>query len=161
MSTQENLKTAIAGESQANRKYAAFAQKADEEGFKGVAKLFRAASEAESLHAINQLKVAGMVKSTEENLKAAIEGETYEFTEMYPGFIDEADAENNPAAKRAFQLANEAEKSHAGLYKKALENPDKDLDYYLCGICGYINEDSAPVKCPVCGAPSSMFKNIG
>lgn len=160
MSTQENLKTAIAGESQANRKYTAFAKKADEEGHKGVAKLFRAAAEAESLHALNQLKVAGFVKSTEENLKAAIEGETYEFTEMYPGFIDEAAKENNSAAKRAFSLANEAEKSHAQLYKKALENPGLDTDYYFCGVCGYINENSAPDKCPVCGAPASMFVNI-
>lgn len=160
MSTQSNLKTAIAGESQANRKYQAFAQKAEEEGHKGVAKLFRAASEAESLHALNQLKIAGLVKSTEENLKAAIDGETYEFTEMYPGFIEKAAEENNPAAKRAFELANEAEKSHAALYKKALQNPDHDTDYYFCGVCGYINEGSAPDKCPVCGVPSSKFRNI-
>ncbi len=161
MSTQDNLKTAIAGESQANRKYLAFAQKADEEGHKGVAKLFRAASEAESLHALNQLRIAGLVNSTEENLKAAIEGETYEFTEMYPGFIKEATEENHTAAKIAFNLASGAEKSHAVLYKKALENPDKDTDYYYCGVCGYINEDFAPDKCPVCGAPESKFSNIG
>lgn len=161
MSTQDNLKTAIAGESQANRKYLAFAQKADQEGRKGVAKLFRAASEAESLHALNQLRIAGVIKSTEENLKAALEGETYEFTEMYPGFIETAEKENNPAAKRAFELANEAEKSHAALYKKALENPDHDDDYYVCGVCGYINESEAPIQCPVCGMPSSKFQNIG
>ncbi|MHB8169930.1 MAG: rubrerythrin family protein [Thermincolia bacterium] len=161
MNTEKNLKTAFAGESQANQKYLAFAQKAEEEGYKGIAKLFRATAEAETLHAMSHLKVLGLINSTEENLKAAIEGETYEFTEMYPGFIAEAVEENNAAAKRTFHLANEAEKIHAELYKKALENLNHDADYFLCGICGYVNENSAPEKCPVCGAPSARFKNIG
>ena len=161
MSTQDNLKNAIAGESQATLKYAAFAKKADEEGYKGAAKLFRAASQAEALHATHQLKTAGLIQSTAENLQAAIEGETYEFTQMYPQFLAKAEEENEPAAKRAFHLANEAEKSHASLYQKALENMEGDIDYYYCGVCGYINENSPPEKCPVCGVPSSKFINAG
>ncbi|MHB1421104.1 MAG: rubrerythrin family protein [Bacillota bacterium] len=161
MSTQENLKTSFAGESQANRKYLAFAQKAEEEGMKGVAKLFRAAAEAETIHALSQLKALGIVKSTEENLKAAIEGETFEFTQMYPGFIAEAETEDDKAAKRVFHLANEAEKSHAALYQKALDALEHDSDYLICGVCGYISEGERPDKCPVCGAPHSKFKNVG
>ncbi|ADY57487.1 Rubrerythrin [Syntrophobotulus glycolicus DSM 8271] len=161
MSTKDNLKTSFAGESQANRKYLAFAKKADEEGYKGVAKLFRAAAEAETLHALSQLNALGMVNTTAENLKAAIEGETYEFTVMYPGFIAEAEAGEEKTAKRVFHLANEAEKSHAELYQKALDSLEQDKDYYFCGICGYIHEGSAPEKCPVCGVPASKFRNIG
>lgn len=161
MSSEKNLKEAFAGESQANRKYLAFAQKADEEGYKGAAKLFRAAAEAETLHAMNELKALGMVKSTEENLKAGIEGETYEFTSMYPGFIEEAKAEGNNAVLRIFHLANEAEKSHAHLYQQALEDIHADNDYYFCPVCGYIHTNEAPEKCPICGVPGSKFKNIG
>lgn len=161
MNTDKNLKESFAGESQANRKYLAFAQKAEEEGHKGAAKLFRAAAEAETLHALNQLKLMGQINSTEENLKAGIKGETYEFTEMYPGFIEEAKKEENTAVQRTFHLANEAEKSHAALYKDALENLNADSDYYFCGVCGYVNKNEAPAKCPVCGAPASKFKNIG
>ena len=161
MSTEKNLKSAFAGESQANKKYLAFAKKAEEEGYKGIAKLFRATAEAETLHALTHLKVLGMINSTEENLKAAIEGETYEFTEMYPKFISEATEEGNTAAKRAFHLANEAEKIHADLYKKALENLNGDAEYFVCGVCGYVSEDSAPDKCPICGAPATKFTNVG
>lgn len=161
MSTKENLKTSFAGESQANRKYLAFAKKADEEGLKGVAKLFRAAAEAETIHAFSQLNALGMVNTTAENLKAAIEGETHEFTVMYPGFIAEAEASGEKSALRVFNLANEAEKSHAELYQKALDALEKNADYYLCGICGFIQEGNAPDKCPVCGAPAGKFKNIG
>lgn len=163
MSTEENLKAAFAGESQANRKYLAYAAKADEEGYPGVAKLFRAAAEAETIHALAHLKVMGVVKSTAENLKDAIKGETYEFTEMYPGFISEAEAANNTAAKRTFNLANEAEKTHAEYYTKNLEALDKkaNVDYYLCTVCGNLHEGSAPEKCSVCGAPASKFKNVG
>ncbi len=161
MSTEKNLKSAFAGESQANKKYLAFARKAEEEGYKGIAKLFRATAEAETLHALTHLKVLGMINSTEENLKAAIEGETYEFTEMYPNFIAEAIEEGNTAAKRAFHLANEAEKIHAELYKKALENLNEDANYHVCGVCGYVSEGSAPDKCPICGAPATKFVNVG
>ena len=163
MSTDKNLKTAFAGESQANRKYLAFAQKADQEGFPGVAKLFRAAAEAETIHAMSELKALGGVKSTAENLKEAVEGETYEFTEMYPGFISEAEQEGQSNARRAFNFANEAEKVHADLYKKALEslNQNEDTDYYVCEVCGNLEKGSAPDKCSICGAPKSKFKNVG
>ncbi|MDA8441763.1 MAG: rubrerythrin family protein [Peptococcaceae bacterium] len=161
MSTQDNLKAAFAGESQANRKYLAFAQKADAEGNHGAAKLFRAAAEAETIHALSHFKVLQGVKSTAENLQAAIEGETYEYTEMYPGFIAEAVAADDKLAKRTFDMANEAEKSHAALYRKALAALEQDNEYYVCSVCGYIHEGSAPDKCPVCGAPADKFKNIG
>ena len=163
MSTEKNLQAAFAGESQANRKYLAFAAKADQEGYPAVAKLFRAAAEAEAIHALSELKALGGIKSTAENLQAAIEGETYEFTEMYPGFIESAEAEGHNLAKRAFHFANEAEQVHADLYKKALaalENKE-DVDYFLCPVCGYIHERTAPDKCPICGANGSAFKNLG
>jgi rubrerythrin len=163
MSTEKNLKAAFAGESQANRKYLAFAAKAQEEGYIAAAKLFRAASEAEAIHALSELKALGGIKSTAENLKEAIEGETYEFTEMYPDFIETAEAEGNNQAKRAFNFANEAEKVHAELYKKALAalEAKEDIDYYICPVCGYIHEKEAPEKCPICGAKGTSFKNVG
>ena len=163
MDTDNNLKTSIAGESQANRKYAAFAKKADEEGYPAVAKLFRAASEAEAIHAYAQLRAVGAIKSTAENLKAAIEGETYEFTEMYPGFIAKAEEEGAKQAKTSFNHANEAEKVHAGLYTKVLESLDAkpEVEYYLCTVCGNVAENEPPDKCPICNAPKKAFKNVG
>ncbi|HPU36060.1 MAG TPA: rubrerythrin family protein [Bacillota bacterium] len=164
MKTDQNLKEAFAGESQANRKYHAFARKADEEGYPSVAKLFRAAAEAEAIHAYSQLRAMGGIKTTAENLQAAIDGETYEFTEMYPRFIKDAEEEGaSGQAKRAFYLANEAEKVHAELYRKALEALEKkeEIEYFLCTGCGYIQENSAPEKCPICGAPAKAFKNVG
>ncbi|OPZ75202.1 MAG: Nigerythrin [Firmicutes bacterium ADurb.Bin456] len=163
MKTEKNLKEAFAGESQANRKYHAFAKKAEEEGYPGAAKLFRAAAEAEAIHAYSELKAMGGIKTTAENLQEAIDGETYEFTVMYPGFIEEAEKEGANPAKRVFSLANEAEKVHADLYRKALAalEEKKDKEYYLCTVCGYIEEDSAPDRCPICGAAAKVFKNVG
>ncbi|TEB07567.1 Nigerythrin [Pelotomaculum schinkii] len=163
MSTEKCLKDSFAGESQANRKYLAFAKKADDEGYPGVAKLFRAASEAEAIHAQAELKALGGIKTTGENLQSAIDGETYEFTQMYPGFIQTAEAEGNSQAKKVFTFANEAEKVHADLYKKALAALDSkaDTDYYLCTVCGYIHENNAPEKCPICGSTAKAFKNVG
>lgn len=163
MSTEKCLKESFAGESQANRKYLAFAKQADDEGYPGVAKLFRAASEAEAIHALKELQAMGGIKTTAENLQAAIDGETYEFTQMYPGFIQTAETEGNSQAKRVFNLANEAEKVHAELYKKALDALDSkaDTDYYVCTVCGFIHENSAPEKCPICGAAPKAFKNVG
>lgn len=161
--TDKNLATAFAGESQANRKYLAFAKQADSEGHAQVAKLFRAAAEAETFHAHTHLKTLGGIKSTSENLQSAIEGETYEFESMYPDFIKIAKEENNTAAVRTFTLANEAEKVHAELYKKALANMDnaETFDYYICTVCGHIAEKGAPEKCPICGAKSQAYKTIG
>lgn len=162
MSTMENLKEAFAGESMANRKYLAFAKMADKEGFSQIAKLFRAAAAAESVHAHNHLRVMGEVKSTEENLQEAIAGETMEFSEMYPAFIEEAEKEGNKKAVRSFDLANQVEKVHAELYQKALDNMDdnEEVDYYVCEICGYTVEGEAPERCPVCGAVHSKFTKV-
>lgn len=162
MSTMDNLKEAFAGESQANRKYLAFAKKADAEGHTQIAKLFRAAADAETVHAHAHLRVMDGINSTEENLKAAIEGETEEFEEMYPGFIEEAKAEDNTAAVITFENANAVEKIHAELYKKALENMgnNEEVDYYVCQVCGNTVENQAPEKCPICGVPASKFIKI-
>ena len=162
MSTEKNLAAAFAGESQANRKYLAFAKQADQEGFPQIARLFRATAEAETIHAHAHLKAMGGIKSTAENLQAAVSGETYEFSDMYPPFIQEAEAENNPAAVRTFKLANEAEKVHADLYKKALANLDKKetYDVYLCIVCGHVAEGAAPDACPICGAKAAAYKKI-
>lgn len=159
MSTEKNLLEAFAGESQANRKYLAFAKKAEDEGYQSIAKLFRATAEAETIHALNHLKNAGGIKSTKENLQEAINGETFEFEKMYPPMIKEAQKEGNKAAERGFHFANEAEKIHAKLYKEALDNIDKkeDIDYFLCPICGYIEAKEAPEKCPICGARKTAF----
>jgi len=160
--TEQNLKDAFAGESQANRKYLAFAKKAEAEGFKQVAKLFRAAAEAETVHAHNHLKELGGIKSTKENLEEAINGESYEFQKMYPQMIRDAEAEGNKGALRSFNYANDVEKIHAALYKKALENLGKspDADMYVCQVCGYTAEGQAPDECPVCKAKKQSFKKI-
>lgn len=159
MSTLDNLKEAFAGESQANRKYLAFAKKADEEGYHQIARLFRAAAAAETVHAHNHLTVMKGIVNTEENLKEAIEGEVDEFTKMYPGFIEEAKAEGDDAATWTFDVANKVEKIHAGLYKKALENLGENVEtsYYVCNFCGNTVEKEAPDICPVCGAPKKEF----
>jgi rubrerythrin len=159
----EDLKTAFAGESQANRKYTAFAKKADEEGFHQVARLFRAAAHGETIHALRHFRNMGEIKSTQENLQAAIAGETYEFTEMYPAFIKDAQAEGNKPAEKGFADANSVEKIHAGLYKEALESlgkPGEEFDYYVCPICGYVHAKGAPERCPVCNTPGSKFEKI-
>jgi len=160
--TEQNLKDAFAGESQANRKYLAFAKKAEAEGFKQVAKLFRAAAEAETVHAHNHLKELGGIKSTKENLEDAINGESYEFQKMYPQMIKDAESEGNKGALRSFNYANDVEKIHAALYKKALETLGKapDADIYVCQVCGYTVEGEAPDECPVCKAKKQSFKKI-
>jgi rubrerythrin len=160
--TVEHLQEAFAGESQANRRYLAFAEKAEREGYAQIARLFRAAAAAETVHAHNHLKVLKGVKSTSENLKEAIEGETGEFREMYPRMIAAAQAEGNKEAERTFNFANEVEKIHAALFQKALKNlEDKKMtDIYVCSVCGYTVEGEAPENCPVCKAVKKMFKKI-
>ncbi len=162
MKTEKNLQDAFAGESQANRRYLAFAKKADLEGYKQVAKLFRAAAEAETVHAHSHLRELGGIKSTKENLLEAINGESYEFQKMYPQMIEDAKAEDKKGAERSFSYANEVEKVHADLYKEALENLGKnpDVDYYVCQVCGYTAEGEAPDVCPVCKSKKQMFKKI-
>ncbi len=159
--TMENLAAAFAGESQANRKYLAFAKKADRDGYPQIAKLFRAAAEAETVHAHAHLRAMGAIGDTAANLKEAIAGETHEFKSMYPKMIEEAEAEGDKAAHRSFKFANEVEEIHAKLYQKALENMDnmKECDYYVCSVCGYTCEDEIPESCPVCKAkPNAFFK---
>ena len=160
MSTTDNLKAAFAGESQANRKYLAFAKKADADGFKQVAKLFRAAAAAETIHAHARLRVLGGVKTTAENLEAAVSGEDYEHQEMYPGFV--AEAEGNKAALISFKNAMEVEKIHSGLYGEALKSVKAGSDLaeapiYVCEICGNTVIGEAPDKCPICGVPKDKF----
>ncbi len=161
MTTQENLKEAFAGESQANRKYLAFADKAEQEGFKQVARLFRAAADAETVHAKNHLRVMGGVGKTIDNLKSAISGETVEFRDMYPRFIEQAKKEKaSDAVILSFDVANQVEKIHAGLYQKALDDlgRNKETVYHVCQICGNTVEGDAPERCPICNAPREMFR---
>ena len=163
--SEQDLKDAFAGESQANRKYLAFAEKADKEGYAQVAKLFRAAAAAETVHAHNHLRALKGIKSTAENLKEAIGGEFYEFNQMYPEFIQDAKDEGNSSAERTFNYANEVEKIHHKLYEKALEAVDRGEDLekneiYICPVCGYTHEGKPPEKCPVCGAIKKVFKKV-
>ena len=161
----EKLKAAFAGESQANRRYLAFAKKADEEGLTQVARLFRAAAEAETVHAHNHMRIAGEIGMTVGNLDEAISGETFEFTEMYPEYLDVARREGNRQAEWSFNVANHVEKIHAGLFRRTLEalkNNEElpDVDYYVCQVCGNTVEGSAPAKCPICGAPKAQFLKV-
>ncbi len=161
--TEQNLQEAFAGESQANRKYLAFAKKADQEGYPQVANLFRAAAEAETVHAHAHLRVLKGIKSTAENLKEAIAGETHEFKSMYPAMIDAAQSEGDKAALRSFTYANEVEQIHADLYQKALDsldNPESVECYYVCAVCGYTCEDEPPETCPVCSANIKAFSRV-
>lgn len=161
--SEDFLKEAFAGESQANRKYLAFAVQADKEGFPQAAKLFRAAAEAETVHAHNHLKALKGIGTTAENLKVAIAGETHEFKHMYPEMIEAAKAEGDKTALRTFEYANEVEKIHAALYEKALASlgsAQAEASYYVCPICGYTAEGNPPDKCPVCNAKGSTFKKI-
>jgi rubrerythrin len=163
--TTQNLKDAFSGESQANRTYLAFSKKAEQEGLNQVAKLFRAAAYAETVHALNHLEIIGKTKSSLENLKTAVSGETFEFDEMYPKYIETAKQEGNKKAKWSFDVANKVEKIHAQLFSKAIEALEgnkmpTNTDYYVCEVCGNTVEGSAPERCPICGAPKKEFKLI-
>lgn len=161
--TLENLKAAFAGESQANRRYLAFAKKADEEGYPQVAKLFRAAAAAETVHALSHFRAMDGVQSTADNISAAIAGENYEVTSMYPTFIEDAEAEQIKKAAVSFRWAWEVEKVHEALYRKALAGLGKEtpaVDYYVCSVCGYTHEGTPPDKCPVCGTPGKRFERV-
>jgi rubrerythrin len=161
--SEQYLKEAFAGESQANRKYLAYAQKADQEGYPQVARLFRAAAEAETVHAHNHLKAMDGIHTTEKNLKDAIAGETHEFKKMYPEMIEGAQSEGNRQAERTFTYANEVEKIHARLYENLLDglgSPVEPYPYYICPVCGYTAENEPPDVCPVCGAKGKAFKKV-
>ena len=161
--TEEFLKEAFAGESQANRKYQAFAAKADKDGYPQAAKLFRAASEAEAVHANNHLMAKKAIKSTKENLQEAISGEDDEYEKMYPEMIKTAKAEKQKEAEMSFYYANEVEKIHSELYNKLLSSLGKSAEtfpYYVCPYCGNTVEKEAPDVCPVCGAKGELFKRV-
>lgn len=159
--TNENLKEAFAGESQAFQKYTAFAEAAEKDGKPNIARLFRTTAQAEQIHAAGHLKALDGINSTVDNLKAAISGETFEFEKMYPPMLEQAEAEGHKA-KRMFKFAIEAEEVHAKLYALALEAAEKgtdltEVDFYLCPVCGFIEFGKAPEKCPVCGVPGGKF----
>ncbi len=163
--TDENVQNAFAGESQANRKYLFFAEKADKEGHKQIARLFRAAADAETAHARNHLNVIQGIKSTKENLQAAVSGENHEFTEMYPGFIKQAETDGAKKAIGSFDLANQVEEIHHTMFSDFLGKLEQgeviaEKPIYVCQYCGNTVEGEAPDKCPVCGAPKKMFKSI-
>ncbi len=157
-STLDNLMDAFAGESQANRKYLAYSKKAEKEGKLNAAKLFKAASDAETIHALKHFEVAGKVGGTADNLKDAVAGETHEYKDMYPDFVKLAQAEGNKAALKSFEFAMKAEEVHARLYQEALDSLDdaEEVFYYLCPVCGNI-EKSVPEKCSICGVPGDKF----
>ncbi len=166
MATMDNLQAAFAGESQANRKYLAFAKKADQDGLPQVAKLFRAAAEAETIHAHAHLRVMGGIKDTVANLEEAIAGEAYEFKTMYPEFLAEAQTEGNKPAEFSFKNALAVEEVHHDLYSKALAAVQAGSDLpaaaiYVCPVCGNTVEGSSPDKCEVCGVLGERFAEIG
>jgi rubrerythrin len=165
MATEQNLKEAFAGESQANRKYIAFAKKAEAEKYPQIAKLFRAAAEAETVHALEHLRVMQGVMDTGANLKTAIEGEGFEFKEMYPEFLKTAEQEKNESAAMSFSNALAVERIHYGLYQEALKvlQSGKDLppaSMFVCSVCGNTLKNDPPEKCPVCGSPKRMFFEV-
>lgn len=163
--TDDNLKTAFAGESQANRRYLAFSNQAEEEELPNVARRFRVAAEAETVHALNQIAAMGGVRSTLENLKEAMEGEEYEATEMYPKFLEDARKEDRTEAVMSFTWIRKVEETHKNMYQQAIEQVTKgddveEKEYYVCMNCGYPEEGATPERCPVCGAPRDMFKKV-
>jgi len=163
MKTKENLMEAFAGESQANRKYLAFAKKAEKDGFKNVARLFQAIAEAETVHALKHFEIAEKVSGTLDNLKAAAEGEHHEFTEMYPEFIETAKKESQDKALQSFEYANAAEKVHGGIFndlkeKVAAGKDAEDKAVFLCPVCGWVGMDPVPDKCPICNTAKKAFK---
>jgi len=163
--TEENLQSAFAGESQANRRYLFFADKAVKDGYPQAARLFRAVAEAETIHARNHFAAMDGIGSTRDNLTAGAVGEHYEFTRIYPPFIEQAEIENNERAQRSFEYANEVEQVHHGLFEAAMKAFDagqqlKDEPYFICPVCGNTVAGEAPEKCPICGAPGSSFKRV-
>ena len=163
--TEKNLLDAFAGESQAHMKYMAFGDKAEQENLPNIARLFRANSFAEVMHATNHLRHLGGIGSTEDNVKAAIAGETFEVEEMYPAYIHVAQMQGEKGAEISTTAALKAEEVHAEMYKKAQTALEKreDLEYkpiQVCGVCGFTLEGGAPDNCPVCGAPKEKFKEF-
>ncbi len=165
MKTKENLMAAFGGESQANRKYLAFARKAKKEGFENVARIFNAIAEAETIHALKHFEIAGEVGETSENLKKAAEGEHYEFTEMYPEFIKAAEDEGEKKALQSFEYANAAEKVHGGIFNDLKATVAKGSDteaaeVELCPVCGWVGVSDIPDNCPICNTARKAFEKF-
>jgi len=163
--TEENLQSAFAGESQANRRYLFFADKAEKEGHNQVARLFRAAAEAETIHARNHFAAMDGIGSTRDNLMAGAIGEHYEFTRMYPPFIEQAESEDNKRAQVSFEYANEVEQIHHRHFEAAIKAFEagqqlEDKPYFVCQVCGNTVAGEAPERCPICGAPRGKFKRV-
>ncbi len=163
MKTDKNLMEAFAGESQANRKYLAFAKQAEKDGFKNIGRVFKAIAGAETIHALKHFEIAGKVNSTLDNLGVAAEGEHHEFTKMYPEFIETAKEENHQKALKTFEYANAAEKVHGDIFHNlkalAARNSDaEDKDIHLCPVCGWVGFDPAPDKCPICDTSKKIFQ---
>lgn len=163
--TRENLMAGFGGESQANRRYLFFAEKAEREGHPQIARMFRAIAEAETVHARNHLRIAGEIKSTRENLLAAIEGERYEFEEMYPAFVQQAGADGNMTARTNFHRTRMVEEIHHGMYRAALESLEKGRrlegkPIYICETCGHTVEGEPPDRCPICNAIRSAYRRV-
>ena len=163
--TEKNLQEAFAGESQANRRYLFFADKAEKEGYSQIARLFRAAADAETVHARNHFNAMDGVGSTKDNLLAGVVGEHYEFTRMYPAFIEQAELENNKRAQVSFKYANEVEQIHHGYFEQALKALEagqqlKDEPYFICPVCGNTVAGEAPERCSICATPGSRFERV-
>ena len=163
--TEENLKAAFAGESQAHMRYLIFAKRAEADGFPNVARLFRAISYAEQVHATNHFDVLGMIHGSAEDLQMAIDGETYEVNEMYPAFAAVAQLQEEKGALKTTSWALQAEKVHAGMYQKAKQAVESNTDIQLgsvliCDVCGYTIEGDAPDRCPACGASKDKFRKF-
>jgi len=161
--TGEDLKAAFAGESQANRRYLAFAKQAEKDGYAMVARLFRAVAAAETVHAHSHLRVMGGVGTTEENLKAAMGGENYEVVSMYPEFIADAEKEGDKKAGTSFKWAWEVEKGHEQLFKQALAKLGEaagELEIWVCPVCGHTHVGTPPANCPVCNTVGTRFEKI-
>ncbi|MBI5250309.1 MAG: rubrerythrin family protein [Desulfomonile tiedjei] len=160
--TEENLKEAFAGECQASIRYVAFAEKADAEGYPGAARLFRAAARAEIVHALSHLRVLGEVKATQDNVETAIQGESFEFKEMYPAMVKDAVEDNNIEARHSLEYAMSIEMVHAKLFKKAVEEESTNASshFYVCPVCGHTVRGKAPKKCPYCGVDEKRFMEI-
>lgn len=165
VTTKDNLMAAFAGESQANRRYLAFAARADKDGFPNIARLYRAIAEAETVHALKHLEIAGQVKATADNLAASKAGEEHEFTEMYPEFIAQAEKEDHKAAVRTFEYANAAEQVHGALFERMLALAKGGSDHAddaiaLCPVCGWVGTGAAPDNCPICNTVAKLFKSF-
>ena len=165
--TEEFLKAAFAGESQAHMKYLAFAEKAEKEGRPRIANLFRAIAYAELVHATNHLEALGGIGSTGENLVAAKDGEDFEVDEMYPAYLANAELQGEKKAARSMQFALEAERIHSELYAAAKAAVDAGEDIaeakvWVCPVCGWtVTGDDPPERCPVCNALRKVFREFG